>query len=55
MQEIKSPLWIFTSVYALSFLDGMFGWGFDDGAYLVLGLAQLAAIIWMWVIVKANK
>jgi len=55
MQEIKSPLIIITTIFAVSFFDGMFGWGFDEGAYMLLGLGQLASIIWMWIVVKSNR
>jgi hypothetical protein len=55
MQEIKSPLIMMTLVFVISFLDGMFGWGFDEGAYMVMGLIQITAIIWMWIVVKSNR
>jgi len=41
MEKITTPLTIITSVFAISFFDGMFGWGIDDSAYFLMGLAQL--------------
>lgn len=54
MQSIKIPLWIMTIIFVLSFMDGAFVWGLDDGTYIIFGLTQIVALIWMWVIVKTN-
>jgi len=54
MEKITTPLTIITSVFALSFFDGMFGWGLDEGAYMLMGLAQLVSIVWLWIVVKSN-
>ena len=46
---IKSPLTILTLTFGFSFLSGVFGWG-DDSQVFVIGVIQLVAIIWMWLV-----
>lgn len=45
-----TPLTILSIFFGISFLDGMFMWGLNEGFYLVAGLAMIASVIWMWVI-----
>ena len=55
MQKIKTPLWIMTITFATSFFDGAFGWGLQDETYVMMGIAQIVAIIWLWVLVNGDK
>jgi hypothetical protein len=50
MLKFKTPLIISSIAYGLAFLDGALILGFDDGMYILLGLAQLVSLVWMWVV-----
>ena len=50
MLKFKTPLIISSIAYGLAFLDGAFVLGFGDGMYILLGLAQLISLVWMWVV-----
>ena len=47
----KTPLTILTLSFGFSFLSGVFGWG-DDSQAFVVGVVEVIAIIWMWIVYK---
>jgi hypothetical protein len=51
MEKVKTPLTILTCGYAIGFFDGMFGWGLDEGIYMLAGFAILGALGYIWYIV----
>ena len=47
---MKTPLIILTVAFGLAFLDGFLELGMSDGMSLILGIAMITALIWMWVV-----
>lgn len=45
---MKSPLIVLTTLFTISFMDGMFDWGLADGFYIFAGFTMIASIGWMW-------
>lgn len=45
INKIKKLINVIAITFGVAFFDGMFGFGLDDNAYLVLGLIQLITII----------
>jgi hypothetical protein len=48
---MKAPLIVLTTLFSISFFDGMFGWGLDDGFYVFSGFTMMATLGWMWYLV----
>jgi len=55
MEKIRTLVTILAVAFGISFLDGMFGWGFDDGFYLLLGIVSLTCIVWLLYIVNKKE
>jgi len=47
---MRLPLIILTIPLTISFLGGMFEWYFEDGFYLLLGLAIIIGLVWAWIV-----
>lgn len=47
---IKTPLTLLTMMFGYTVLKGMFGWEAEDEVLFFVGMTQLVAIIWMWVV-----
>ena len=54
-QKLMAPLIILSVPMLISFLSGVFGWDFDDGFYLLIGLSMMVGIIWMWYVMLTNQ
>lgn len=51
---MRTPLTILTTLFAISFFDGVFMWGLPDGLYVMLGFGMIICTGWMWVIESKN-
>lgn len=52
---MKTPLILLTTMFFISFFDGVFAWGLPDGFYALVGLVMMSCIGWMWyVLIKKS-
>ena len=56
MQTKKILVSVLAVAFGLAFLDGLMGIGFNDGVYFLIGLVEIATIIWLSIVVfKEDK
>lgn len=53
---MKTALWFMTVPFAITFLDGFFGWYLAEGFNTLLGASMIGGLIGAWVVeIKRSK
>ena len=55
MDKIQGLSVTIVVVFGIAFLDGIFSWDLADGFYVLLGLIQLVAVVWLLKVVFTKK